>query len=159
MITPCFTVDLPRSCCTWACLCVWPMFFCQYSLRSDLWAKVSVDLQGLDRDRLSFPHCQTSLPSNVASWVFYTEFNWCSVTMCVCVSAIIQCTKSKPIYFHPQCNTKFSILINSFFITFYHMSWSIALISYREFSIVICIKLWHEGIVTPLVLVYGNNSV
>ena len=30
------------------------------------------------------------------------------------------------------------------------MSWSIAIISYREFSIVMCIESEHEGIATPL---------
>ncbi len=32
------------------CVC-WPVFFCGSSLRSDLWVKHPVDLQGLDRDR------------------------------------------------------------------------------------------------------------
>jgi len=35
-------------------------------------------------------------------------------------------------------------------LTFYHMSWSIAIILYREYSIVICIESWNEGIVTPI---------
>lgn len=30
------------------------------------------------------------------------------------------------------------------------MSWSVAIILYHEFNIVICIDLWHDGIVTPL---------
>jgi len=52
---------------------------------------------------------------------------------------------TKPFHFHPQCNTKFSILINSIFfsLTFYQMFLRTALISH-EFRIVTWNRIFLE---------------
>lgn len=59
------------------CVC-WPVFFCGSSLRSDLWAKHPVYLQGLDRDRQR----QIELSSSPNQTIFGGPCDYCGNCKC-----------------------------------------------------------------------------